>query len=168
MVLYHIDNESAEKCARAICIINDKLQFNKILNTLQIVDMNFDKSSLSSNKSDKINRYDGEINYNSGGTYHYEVNRSFREKKLISLLGKGTRVKAFIVRKQEDDIQIHELLDNGILIIYSYLSHKKITLFAATTERIFHLYSSIGEFPPDFLVTKSEKNVRMGYNRIQY
>lgn len=168
MVLYSFDNESAEKCARALCLINEKLQFNKILKALQIVDMDFDKASLYLDKTDKINRYNGEINYNSGGTYHYEVNRKFREKKLVSLLGKGKKIQAFIVDKGENDIQIHELLDNGVLVIYSFFTHKKITIFSPTPERIYHLYSAIGEFPPDCLITKSEQNVRMGYNRIQY
>lgn len=168
MAVYHITtNDNIEKCSDYFnCTINKILHFQSLIEALQTLDANVDISMLNSSKDIKINRYFGEINYNSGFTIHYKGNRIFREMELIRLLGKGRKVKTFIVEEENNNPQIQELLDNAILNVYSLYTHRKITLFAPHPERIASLYASIGEFPPDWLIKKSECNVRRGYNEI--
>lgn len=117
-------------------------------------------------KNVNVKRYNGLINYNSGLTAHYEENRVFREKELIQLLGEGKPVASFLVRESNEDIQIQEILDNAIINIYSFFTHKKITLFAPPPHRIIFLYESVGEVAPEELIAKSENNTIKGCNRI--
>jgi len=87
-----------------------------------------------------IRKYDGLINYKSGLTTHYKESRQYREKQLIKLLGIGKPVDTFLVNKAANkDIEIQEILDNAIINVYSFSTHKKITLFAPPPERIIYL-----------------------------
>lgn len=114
-----------------------------------------------------IKKYNGLINYESGLTTHYKESRQCRENQLIKLLGIGKPVDTFLVDKAENkDIEIQEILDNAIINVYSFSTHKKITLFAPPPERIIYLYEAVGEIPPEELVFKSEDNTRKGYNKI--
>jgi len=113
-----------------------------------------------------VKKYRGRINYKSGFTSHYETSRIFRELELIKLLGKGKPIDVFIVDEENRGLQIQEILDNAIINIYSFDTHKKVTLFAPTPERICSLYEAIGETPPDDLILKSEENFKNGYNKI--
>lgn len=113
-----------------------------------------------------VKKYDGLINYESGLTTHYKESRQYREKRLIKLLGIGKPVDTFLVDKANKDIEIQEILDNAIINVYSFSTHKKITLFAPPPERIIYLYEAVGEIPPEELVFKSEDNTRKGYNKI--
>lgn len=166
MAAYHItQNENIERCEDCSkCTINKRFHFDSLSDALNALDHGFNMSILLEKM--KIKRYTGEINYNSGFTIHYKGNRIFREMELIKQLGEGKRVDAFVVDEGDNNIQIQELLDNGILNVYSFHTHKKITLFAPHPERITSLYNSIGEFPPEWLIEKSESNVRKGYNEI--
>lgn len=166
MGVYHItQNQNIERCENYFnCNISDKLHFGNLLDALAILDEKFHMSALSDKT--KVYRYTGEINYNSGFTAHYKGNRVFREMELNKLLKEGKRVDAFVVDEGNNDLQIQEILDNAILNIYSFHTHKKITLFAPHPERIISLYNSIGEFPPEWLIEKSECNIRKGYNEI--
>lgn len=167
MSVYHIiRNDNIEKCVDySNCAINGRLHFDNLSDALQILDTTIDISMLNSS-SIKVSKYEKEINYNSGFTVHYEGERLIREMELIRTLGEGRRLKAFKVHQEEDNIQIQEILDNAILKIYSFHTHRKITLFAPQPERITALYASIGEFPPEWLIKRSEYNVRKGYNNI--
>ena len=113
-----------------------------------------------------IKKYNGLINYKSGLTTHYKESRQYREKQLVELLGVGKPIETFLVDKINKDIEIQEILDNAIINVYSFSTHKKITLFAPAPERIICLYEAVGEIPPDSLIKKSEDNVRKGYNKI--
>ena len=114
-----------------------------------------------------VKKYDGLINYESGLTTHYKESRQYREKRLIKLLGIGKPVDTFLVDKVANkDIEIQEILDNAIINVYSFSTHKKITLFAPPPERIIYLYEAVGEIPPEELVFKSDDNTRKGYNKI--
>lgn len=160
MVKYHLKNGRIEICDKNFC---DKKTF-----TLKEMSNSFydDHENLCSQC--KVSVYDKAISNNGLTTYHYKSSRTEREKELDCLLGKGARVKAFLVDKGGEDIQIHELLDNGLLIIYSYHNHKKITLFAPKPDRIFNLYASAGEIPPESIIKKSEDNMRKGYHIIYF
>lgn len=167
-MVYHItQNDNIERCVGSKCIIHKKLHFNGLSNALKFLDRNLDIMTLRTSKKVGIKRYDGEINYHSGVTTHYKENRVFREKALVDLLGEGSKLKVFIV-EEDSNKQIQELLDNAILVIYSFYTHRKITLFAPNPERIISLYASIGEFPPDWLIEKSECNARKGLNNIYF
>lgn len=168
MAVYHITkSDNIERCVNySSCVISKILHFESLSEAIQHLDKNICLSILNSSGETKVKRYDGEINYNSGKTIHYKGNRIFREIELTNLLGKGKKVKTFIVEKDANNIQIQELLDNAVLNVYSFHTHKKITLFAPRPERIISLYTSIGEFPPEWLIEKSESNARKGYNEI--
>lgn len=164
MVCYHItDNHNIEICKEIEC--RKTKHFDKLSNALMYIENKFEGFNFNK-KNLKIQEYLFEINYSGNKTHHYEMERGFREKELIRLLGNGKRIKAFIVKESENNIQIHELLDNGILVVYSYFNHRKITLFTPTPERIFYLYFSIGQFPPEYIIEKSDLNFRMGYNSL--
>lgn len=114
----------------------------------------------------KVRKYNNEINYNSGVTEHYALHRKLRENELIRLLGNGHRVDAFLVSQDGKDSEIHEVMSNAIINIYSFETHKKITLFAPKPSRIEFLYKSIGEVANEELLMKSEYNLYRGYNKI--
>lgn len=117
-------------------------------------------------KNLKIIRYDGMINYNSGMTNHYKENRMLRERELTRVLGEGKRLKAFIVIRENKETEIQEVRDNAIIVVYSFETHKKITLFAPSPNRLENLYHAIGEVPDDNIIGKSEENTLKGYNGI--
>lgn len=114
-----------------------------------------------------VREYKKAINYSAGESSHYKEFRVIRDRQLTSLVGIGRPVKAFLVIDCEiNELQIQEVLETGIINIYSFESHKKITVFAPSPERIYSLYEAIGEVAPDNLVNKSEDNYRRGYNSI--
>jgi len=149
----------------------DNIYFETFINNLSeymISSSKLTEPGLSAKKYNAIvKKYDGLINYESGLTTHYKESRQYREKQLIKLLGIGKPVDTFLVNKAADkDIEIQEILDNAIINVYSFSTHKKITLFAPPPERIIYLYEAVGEIPPEELVFKSEDNTRKGYNKI--
>lgn len=111
-----------------------------------------------------ICKYRRKINYNSGMTSHYKYFRLCREYRLIELLDVGKPVCSFVIKDSNNILQIQEVLSNGIINVYSYETHKKITLFAPTPNRIISLYESIGEQAPNSLINKSLDNVSKGFN----
>lgn len=148
---------------------------------IEICDMNCEDnlSTLKSNvdlmceedfscKNSIVSKYEKEISSHGEMTHHYRESRQLRVKELELLLGKGNRIQAFLVNKGNGDLQIHELLDNGLLNIYSYHNHRKITLFAPKPERIINLYNSIGELAPESIIKTSEQNVKKGYHLIYF
>lgn len=157
MVQYHERKGNLE-----ICDLNCEKAITDLKSTLykiykEIIPLNF-----------QVSKYDKEISSDGEMTYHYRTSRMSREKELEEILGKGGRLQAFLVDKGDGDIQIQELLDNGLLIIYSYCNHKKITLFAPKPERIKNLYFSIGEIAPESIIRKSEENVKKGYHIVYF
>lgn len=117
-------------------------------------------------KYTKVRRYDKIINYNSGLTAHYEESRILRENILTKILGDGNPIDIFLVEEVDKEPQLQEVMDNAIINVYSYSTHKKITLFAPSSNRLIYLYESVGEVPPEDLIKKSERNVQRGYNKI--
>lgn len=113
-----------------------------------------------------INKYKGKINHNSGMTSHYKDIRIHRERKLTKLLGVGKPVATFLVKDENGILQIQEVLHNGIVVVYSFETHKKITLFAPHPSRISFLYESTGSLPSKSLLLQCEHNIKRGYNEI--
>lgn len=167
MFTYHIRNCNIEICmSTSNCAVNKKEHFENIVDALRFLDKISYSQEKHSNNKIVVKKYTAEINYKSGETSHYLNDRAFRELELKIKLGKGNREIAFVIEKDKDDIQIHELLDNGIINIYSFYTHQRITTFSPTPERIYALYYSIGEIPPSSLIEKSEDNFRKEYNLI--
>lgn len=113
----------------------------------------------------KVTEYNKLINYNSGNTSHFENGRILRERELTRLLGIGVSIKKFIIEK-DNELQIQEILDNAIIRVYSYETHKKVTMFAPNPERLISLFEAIGQLTPDHLLAQSEFNFQNGYNSI--
>lgn len=155
------DNIKENKC--------DKLYFDNYIDNLdedefkdlQNIDTLFDKK----HNNIKVNKYNGAINYNSGLTDHYKNTRILRENQLSLLLGQGVPLLTFIV-EENNKSQLHEVLNNAVINVYCFNTHKKITLFAPSSERLAFLYEAIGEVAPDDLLYKSEINVSQGLNEI--
>lgn len=110
--------------------------------------------------------YNKKINRHAGDTSHFANERSYRELALKGKLGVGNLVVSFVLKTEEGDLQIHEILDNGVVSVYSYLTHKKITIFAATPFRIASIYEYAGLIPPDWLLSKCEENFNNEYNKL--
>ena len=167
MLIYHITkNNNIEICKHSSCNINKKLHFDSFYEAISALNEEFKGKNIIESSNEKIIKYNSKINYNCGVTDHYDNFRSFREKELTRLLGKGAFVNSFFVDKGDGDLQIHEILSNGVMNVYSYETNKKITVFTPHPDRIISLYISIGEFPPEDLLEQSEYNIRKGYNEI--
>ena len=160
--MYHINNfNNISLCNNKNCKVPTHFHFSSICQALDRLE---DFFCLVDSENMKVTKYNKLINYNAGETHHFKEFRRVREKELKNLLGESEVCSRFLVVKSEEDVQIQEILANGILNVYSYTTHKKITTFAPTPERITSLYHSIGEFPPEELIMNSESNVRKGYN----
>lgn len=114
----------------------------------------------------RVRPYYNLINRSSGMTVHYKEHRLERERQLRRLLGTGRPLDRFLVDDGREKYQIHEVWSNGILIIYDYKTHKKITIFAPPPYRIKYLYNNAGLEPPEDLIERSAENYKKGYNGI--
>ena len=130
-----------------------------------ISDFEYNLQDRSEIRNLKIKKYNHLINRNSGMTIHYQLHRLHRENELRRLLGTGKHIDSFVVEGLEK-LQIHEIFDNAVIIVYDYVTHKKITIFAPHPCRLISLYESVGEIPPLLLVERSKNNLSLGYNRI--
>lgn len=145
------------------------IQLKNVIDNWKLTKNNFYVESGLNTKKEKYNvikKYNNIINYNSGLTNHYEYNRLIREQELIRLLGEGKPIAAFLVDDNKNGLQIQEILDNAVIVVYSFSSHKKITLFAPEAERICKMFETVGEIAPEQLILKSEDNFIKGYNEI--
>lgn len=173
MDVYHVTNNSnVEQCRFPNhCEFNSKSHFKSFTDAVKHLGkvVCFEYSAVNSQyKYKSVKRFNSLINYNSGMTIHYKENRIYREKELTRLLGRGKPIAAFIVDEGDGNLQIQEVLDNAIINVYSFKTHKKITLFAPHPNRICLLYEVAGELAPEYLLLKSEENAKNGYNRIHY
>lgn len=114
----------------------------------------------------KVKRYNSLINYNSGMTTHYKEERVLREMELTKLLGEGKPIAVFLVDSGDGRLQLQEILDNAVINVYSFETHRKVTLFAPNPNRINYLYELAGEIVPDYLIEKSEENSQNEYNDV--
>lgn len=122
----------------------------------------------TNNSKRLVKRFLGLINYHSGETYHYEKSRFIRNLVLTNKLGSGVVIDRFIVDEPNEDLQIQEIYDNAIIVVYSFVTHKKITTFAPSPKRILSLYEDAGEIPPKHIIEESENNVKKELNQNSY
>lgn len=155
--LFHLRNDMLEKCSSDECHLKHYENPSSAIIKLP-EDLLLSKY--------KIKLFNKRINKKAGTTTHFQNERAYRELKIKSLLGEGFPIISFILEISPEDIQIQEILDNGVINVYSYFSHKKITMFIPTPERLSSIYKSCGVIPPSKLIIKSEINYRNGYNSI--
>ena len=166
MGLYHIYNNVVVECDGDSCNIGDQSHYDNYVDAIIELgnDFHLEVSDYFPCQL-SISKYNSNINYNSGMTAHYVNHRIPREQELTRLLGLGKRVALFVVIDKGSK-RIQEIRDNGVVHVYDYDTHEKITLFAPHPNRINNLFEAVGEIPPDSLLDKSSKNYELGYNDI--
>lgn len=104
-------------------------------------------------------------------TNHYKNQRYKREKFIKECLGgDGNVIDTFVTdRGHKNGLEVHQLTDNGIIIIYNALSGKLCTKLVARPQQIKRYYELTGRPPPfeydDILKLAQERQV-LGYNNI--
>lgn len=100
------------------------------------------------------------------GSYHYEYERKDRLNKILDKIGQGQPVDRFVIDDGRKKPQIHEIHDNGQVIIYDISSHKPITSFVAKKHRMEDIYDRAGVIPPKGLIEKASYNESKKYNEL--
>lgn len=99
---------------------------------------------------------------------HYRNKRYKREKFIEKYLGgDGNLVDVFIVDKGHTmGEEIHELRDNGIIIIYNKNSGRLITKLIAREKQVRRYYYNSGREPPLWLLDLCKMHQDLGYNEL--
>lgn len=99
---------------------------------------------------------------------HYNGLRSEREKFINEHLGgDGNLVDSFIVNKNHPmGEEIHEVRDNGLIIIFNKKNGKLCTKLLARKNQIKKLYQGVGKQPPKWLLELAAEHERLGYNKV--
>lgn len=104
-------------------------------------------------------------------TNHYKNERYKREKFIQECLGGDGRViDTFVIDKgHKDGLEVHQITDNGIIIIYNALSGKLVSKLVSRPQQIKRYYELTGRPPPfeydDILRLAKERQI-LGYNKI--
>lgn len=151
MKLFHIKNNSIEICEE---VENCRLKhYSKPSEAI------YSSSDYETSKEYiSVRLFNKKINKNVGDTIHFSNDRAYRELKLKKYILTGKALDSFVVELKNEPLQIQEILDNGLMIIYSYLTHKRITMFLPTPERVVKLYNFSGLIPPSKLIETCETN----------
>lgn len=98
---------------------------------------------------------------------HYQSERNRREKIIQNCIhGDGDVIDSFIVDKgHKDGVEIHNITNTGLIIIYNKESGKLITKLIARPAQINRYYSELNRKPPQWLLDLAHWHYRMGYNR---
>lgn len=104
-------------------------------------------------------------------TNHYKNKRYEREKFIKEHLGgDGNVVDSFVVDKgHPNGLEIHEVRDNGLIIIYNKNSGRLVTKLIAREKQIKRLYEVSGKDPPseyEDILQLARKHQILGYNKI--
>ena len=102
---------------------------------------------------------------------HYETQRNEREKFIEEYLGgDGRVVDSFIVNKGHiHGEEIHEITDNGIIIVYNAISKKLVSKLIARPQQIKRYYQNTGREPPKEyikILELAKQHQILGYNEI--
>lgn len=101
-------------------------------------------------------------------TNHYK-NKRYKREKFINehLCGDGNIIDSFIVnRNHPNGEEIHELRDNGLIIIYNKNTGYLITKIIARENQIKRYYSDSEKEPSKQLLNLARNNERKGFNRL--
>lgn len=103
---------------------------------------------------------------NSTVSRHYKTERNDREKLIRECLGgDGQIVDRFIVNKfHPRGKEIHELRDNGLIIIFNKNSGRLITKIIARKNQIERYYKNTNKIAPQWLLDLAEANQYNGLN----
>ena len=102
---------------------------------------------------------------------HYRKKRYKREKLIEKYLGgDGNVVDSFIVdRGHANGDEIHEIRDNGLIIIFNRNTKKLVSKLIARPQQIKRYYNTNGREPPkeiENILHLAELHERLGYNHI--
>lgn len=99
---------------------------------------------------------------------HYQGQRDTREEFIQEKLGgDGNLVDSFIVNKNHPmGEEIHEVRDNGLIIIFNKNSGKLCTKLLARKNQIKKLYQGVGKQAPKWLLELASEHERLGYNEV--
>ena len=102
---------------------------------------------------------------------HYETQRNEREKFIEEHLGgDGRVVDSFVVDKGHiKGEEIHEITDNGIIIVYNAISKKLVSKLIARPQQIKRYYEYTGREPPKEykkILELAREHQILGYNEI--
>lgn len=99
---------------------------------------------------------------------HYKNQRNKREKLIEDRLGgDGQVIDSFIVDKGHPmGEEIHEVRDNGLIIIFNKNSGKLCTKLLARKNQIKKLYQGVGKQAPKQLLELAEEHEKLGYNKV--
>lgn len=102
---------------------------------------------------------------------HYRSKRYKREKLIKKYLGgDGNVIDSFIVdRGHPNGDEIHEIRDNGLIVIFNVKTGKEITKLIARPQQIKRYYETSGREPPkeyDEVLRLAELHERLRYNHI--
>lgn len=99
---------------------------------------------------------------------HYKTERYKREKFIEEYLGgDGKVVDTFIVDKMHPNgKEVHEIRDNGLIIIYNKDTGKLCTKLLARKNQIKRLYQEVEKQAPEWLLELAAEHERLGYNKV--
>lgn len=99
-------------------------------------------------------------------TMHYDADRTARHEKIMSVLGVGKYLTAFIVDKgHKNGDEIHTIFDNGVILIQNLKSKLVITELIARPAQIRRYWE--GKSEPNYvyhICQLARENERQGRN----
>ena len=101
-------------------------------------------------------------------TNHYKNERYKREKFIKEHLGgDGNIVDRFLVNNEHPmGDEIHELRDNGVIVIYNARTNLVVTKIIARPQQIKRYYQDVNKKPPKWLVDLAYHNTTLHYYKI--
>ena len=99
---------------------------------------------------------------------HYNNRRYARENFIKEHLGgDGNLVDSFVINRfHRDGEEIHEIRDNGLIIIYNKNTGRLITKLIARRSQIKRYYKNSNKTPPQRLLDLAEYHESLGYHYI--
>lgn len=99
-------------------------------------------------------------------TNHYKNHRYRRERFIKRYLnGDGNFVDSFIINRNHPmGAEIHEIRDNGLILIFNATNKKLITKKIARPEQIKKLYKTKNKIPPQWLLDLARWHTIMRMN----
>lgn len=103
-------------------------------------------------------------------TSHFSYERIQRHKNIMAMIGDGKLVQSFIVDKDHPNgPEIHNIFDNGIILIQNLNTRRVITELIARPNQIRRYWTLAGnQFPSSlkYLTELAYEHERKGYNEI--
>lgn len=99
---------------------------------------------------------------------HYKRQRYKREKFINEYLsGDGKVIESFVVDKGHPmGKELHELRDNGLIVVFNLNSGKLCTKLLARKNQIKKLYQGVDKQAPEWILELAAEHERLGYNKV--